>query len=41
MGGRQVSNLDEISVVVLQSQILLNKSMNPPENVGSWNFQKH
>lgn len=41
MGGRQVSTLDDITVVDLHSQIPLNKSMNPPENVGSWNLQKH
>lgn len=40
MGGQQVSSLDDISVVDLHCQIPLNKSMNPPENVGSWNLQK-
>lgn len=41
MGGRQVSTLDDISVVDLRSQIPLNKSMNSPENVVAWNLQKH
>lgn len=41
MGGRQISSLDDISVVALHIQIPLNKLANPPENVGSWNLQKH
>lgn len=40
MGGRHVSSLDDISVVILHCQIPLNKLVNPPENVGSWNLQK-